>query len=512
MEKIKIKTKKDKYKILLTLGIILFVIFMILNVILNTLNQQKAQEDIAYEDIATLQDVLSYYKCRLISEESSALGDFTKDIKLELRYDLYNGEKSNEEYYNNLIKDVAKVLNYINFRLIDDSKEIEIKVICKNKKIYSIIINDIEEYFVYMDSQIDLKKYKEIEKTNLQIDSQEIVNLINSNWNTTTFGTRDSIFDEYNIYFDEGIKARTINGKIYNIVFSKKYNGNVVNGMFPGIDFSTIKSKLGEPTFEDDELEVIGYKGQNIYVFFTKNEISVYRLTDVDTTDFFKLVDKLLEDELDLLDFMNELTYLWPDYSEYKYDSDYAFISYPLKGIDVKIGYENTNAIVLYNNVNAELTKIQRYLENVELVANLQVDNVFEAEKRRITEENSLLEKCKEYEENKTEDEQKNTGESLKFGILPELDGSNRIMKLSFISKNGEFSNRELNDNVYTYTWLNSDILIFSQQKNGIFYYNVITGERSTIIRNEEQDFKIKGIENGVLEYDDSELELIIQY
>lgn len=507
MEKIKIKEKNGK-KVVLILFTSMLLILMILNIILNVLTEKAKTEEIDYEDMNSVQDVLSYYKCTFISEEFSDLKDFNKDIRLIFRYQLYDGEKSNEEFFNNLITDLAKELNYTNFRLIDEKNNIEIKVICKNRKIYQILINDIEEYFIYMDSKINLKKYTKIETTDLQIESVEIQNLINSNWeNTVVLGTRESIFESYYQYFDEGIKTRTINGKIYNIVFTKKYGKNVVNGIFPGIDLTTVESKLGKPAFE--EKGIIGYKSNQIYAFFTENEISIYRVGNFETDDFFKLADKLLDEEIELLDFMNQLTYLWPDYSEYKYDSDYAFISYPLKGIDIKIGYEDTNAIVLYNNVNAPLSKIERYLENPEFVANLQVDNVFEAEKRRVEIETSWIEKCNEYEESKTEDEKKITKESLKFGTCPEFDYNNNIMKMRFISKDGENPNRELNDTVYTYIWFNSEILIFSQKNVGIFYYNVINGQKNALSTGDEE-YKLKSFENGVLKYDNSEL--IIQY
>ena len=67
---------------------------------------------------------------------------------------------------------------------------------------------------------------------------------INNNWksDSVNFGTRESIFDQYYIYQDEGIKVRNISGKIFNIIFMSNYNQNVVEGIFPGVDFQTIES------------------------------------------------------------------------------------------------------------------------------------------------------------------------------------------------------------------------------------------------------------------------------
>lgn len=505
------KNQKKMNKILLCILAVIIFVLIILNAILASLKQNAVEENIDYENISSVKDVLNYYGCKYISEDLSTLDGFSKDIRLVFACQLYDGEKSNEEFFNNVTEDVARILNYSNCRLIDQTNHIEIKIMCDNGKVTDLVINDQYDYFIYTDSKNNLSKYEPIKTTSLEANSQVLQNLISNNWSSKeNFGTRESIFEGYNEYFDEGIEARLINGKVYNIIFTKKYNGDVVNGLFPGIEQKDVKSKLGNPTFEDESLGLIGYKGENYYAFFTEDEISIYRIDKSDTNDFFKLVDKLIDDELDLLDFMNELTYLWPDYSEYKYDSNYAFISYPLKGIDIKIGYEDTNGIVLYNNVNASISKLEEYINHTEFVANMSVDNVFEAEKRRSENKQNLLNKCKEYIEEMSEDEQKRIGESLKFGLYAEkVKNSNEIIKLCFVSKDGNNPNRELSDTVNSYLWLNSDILIFSQKRVGIFYYNVLTGEKQSLITGEEE-FKLKEFKNGILSYDDSELR--IQY
>lgn len=511
MDKIKAydKTQKKKKNIIKML-FILIIIYIVLYTCLYVFSQKDEKNNISYEDIKTVEDVLNYYKCKYISEKESKIADFYSDIKLEFRYPLYEGEKNNEKFFNQVIEDVAKVLNYTSFRMLDDKNSIKIEVLCENRKILKIIINDREDYFIYMDSQLELKKYVELGNTDFLIESPEIQTLINNKWDSKTiFGTRESIFEGYNIYFEEGISTRAISGKIYNIVFNKKYSRNVVNGIFPGIDLKTIKTKLGNPTFEDEKLKIIGYKNNEIYIFFTEEEISVYRVSKEDTDDFFKLVDKFLGEELDLLDFMNELTYLWPDYEQYNYTTNSVFITYPLKGIDIKIGYEENDGIILYNNVNAEIVKLERYLENTEFIAKLGVDNVFEAEKRRWEKAKNLLEKCTNFIEEKDKEEQERIGRSFKFGLYADLDVNENIVKLCFISKDGNYPNRELNDNIYTYLWLNSDIFLYSQNQKGIYYYNVLTGEKNTLITGEE-NYEIKSFKDGILKYDNQEI--VIQY
>ena len=210
------------------------------------------------------------------------------------------------------------------------------------------------------------------------------------------------------------------------------------------MDLSSIKNILGTPSFEDEERKVIGYKGKNVYVFFYNDEISIYRNINIDINEFFELVDRFLDDELDLLDFMNKLTYIWPDYSEYEYDEKGAFISYPLKGIEIRIGQEGTNGIIIYNNINEDISIINNYLQNVEFISRLKVDAVFESEKRRIDKGIKVLENCKEFEENN----KSNSNKSNKFYIYSENDTNNSITKMNFISKDKEYPNREIIDRI----------------------------------------------------------------
>ena len=80
------------------------------------------------------------------------------------------------------------------------------------------------------------------------------------------------------------------------------------------------------------------------------------------------------KEKIDLLDFMNELTYIWPDYSKYEYNSTSVWITYPLKGIEITINSGDINGILVYNNNKSSLSKIGRYLEDTNFVGRLQLD------------------------------------------------------------------------------------------------------------------------------------------
>lgn len=504
MYKIKIQDYKKKKTFRLIL-LFLFIILVIALILLRFLNLEVEKKNVTYANINTVEDVLNYYKCTYISEKKSLADNIDTDINLKFRYNLYDDENSNETFFTNVINDIAKVLYYTNFRMIDEEKEIEIKVICENEKITQILINDIEDYFIYMDSLIDVSKYEEIPITEFQVQSEELQNLISNGWDGNTyFGTKDSIFENYNIFFDEGIKERNIDGKVYNIIFTNKYQKNVVNDFYPGIENDLVEARLGTPSFKDSELGIIGYKGKDIYVFFGKNEISVYRNLPENIDNFFELVDAFLNDKMDLLDFMNELTYIWPDYSEYEYDSNHVFISYPLKGIDIKIGYDETDGIFLYNNINENINTLKKYLNNTELISKMKIDNVFEADKRRINNKNDLLNKCEEYTKDQNENE-KTLGKSSLYDIYAETDDNKNIMSMKFISNDSNYPDRELNDTISSYIWIRDDILLYSQRKKGIYYIDLTTGQRQLLLEGKEE-FKFNNFENGVLKYDNTEI------
>lgn len=506
--------KEIMLKKIIIIGIaILMVLLCIFLIALNFINTktEKKQQNIISGQFSSIKEILEHYGCKYKGEKNSELDEFEIDIYTIFKCNLYDGEDSNEKFYNNVINEIAKFVNYTNFRIIDEDKEeqIEIQVLCNNGKIEKILINGIEDYFIYMDSQISLSKYKELKTTDILVQAQEVINCIQNNWNSNiVFGSRESIFQNYYIYFDEGIKTRKINGKIYNIIFTDKYKNPVVNGLNVGMDNRDVISKLGEPTFKNDDMSVIGYKSKDIYVFFEKNQISIYRNTKEEGFDeFFELVDEFLDEKYSLLEFMNELTYLWPDYDEYTYDAETVFLSYPNKGVDIKINYDNMDGIILYNNIGVNQKIVNKYLEHTEFLAQLQVDNVFKAEERRFNNEENLNTKCKEYKEEFEKEDKGNRGEIYDYYM--KMSENNSIMCTYFIAKNAEFPNCELNENINSYIWINDYCFAYSIRSKGIYYYDLKNQVKGTIITGDDE-YKIESYENGILKYDEKEIQ--IQY
>lgn len=497
-------------KMLVFLAIAVAVLAILSNVISNLdFSNEKDTDEINIANFQNIQEVLEYYNCTYIKEENSKEDGYETDVYARLSKKLYeDDETSNENFYNRLIKLSASVLNFKSFRIIDTENDITIAVQCDGQSIKKIFINGIEDYFTYMNSQKSLKEYKEIKTTDFGIDSEELNNLIQGSWsvNSLNLGKTDGIFQEYEQYLAKGIKIRKINGKIYNIVFTKGYTNSVISGIMVREGFEVAKSKFGTPSFEDTENNVYGYKGNDCYVFFSADEISVYRRTkENDYSDFVDLTNKLSNSELDLYQFMNELTYLWPDYSKYVVNQDSFYITYPLKGIAVKCNYDNTSAIIIYNNCGMTTSQISQCLNMPEVLAQMQVDNVFEAEKDRVSNTKNLLTNCEKFvEENKTEN---NPLINSEYSFYAEKDENGNINKIYFVSKDGTKVNREMIEYIDTYAWLSDTLFLYSIPQKGIYCFNLENNQKMNIISGKEE-FKIQSCNNDLLKYDDKEIQI----
>lgn len=500
-------------KVMIIAIVVLTLILAVCSILLSSLKakDEQKQQAILSGNFNSIKDILEYYGCRYIGMKEEATEGFKVDIDTEFKYDLYEEESSNQKFYENVINKIAEFLNYNSFQMFDDSKEekIHIRVICNHGKIETISINGIEDYFIYMDSQISLKKYKEIKTTELSIQAPELLNCIQNNWRSSSeFGSRESIFQDYHIYFDEGIRTRFIDGKVYHIIFDKNYVNSVVNGFTVGTESDIIISKIGTPSFQNDDKSIIGYKSNEIYVFFEKDQISIYRNIQEDGfEDFFKLVDEFLEDQYSLLDFMNELTYVWPDYEEYTYNQETVFLSYPNKGIDIKLNYDNIDGIVLYNNIGVSQEIVNQYIEHTEFLAQLQVDNVWNAEMRRFEERQSLSTKCKEYHEKFEKEDDRNRGKIYQY--YADLDENENMINLYFVSQDEQFVDCELRESITSYIWLSDSLLAYSRSGKGMYYYDLKNQTKGVLMTGDET-YQIKAFQNGVLKYDDKEV--LIQF
>lgn len=353
--------KKLNLKVIL----IVLVIFLVIILIIRSMLMQKKQDEKIFssiDEIETIQDVMTYlnseYKKQLESKEEN----LDWDIYVDLSKDLYTEEQSNEEFYNDLVGLTARVLDYSSFRIIDEEKENLIVVLCDtpNDEIIKVYINGESNYFGKQDSKNSAKTFETEKEIDLEIQSPELAQIINSNWisNLIDFGNKDYTELKYEVYEEKGIKVRKVARHIFNIIFDQNYNGTVINNITPGTDFEDIQNILGQPTLYDEESGIFGYKNQYIYVFFTTTEISVYRVDedDYNKDKFAELVAEFTETR-DAKTFVNSVKDIWDDYDTFEYDSNYIDLRYALRGIKIQFNITSNHGVTLFNNYIGQVTK-----------------------------------------------------------------------------------------------------------------------------------------------------------
>lgn len=499
MKKLKKKTKRNI--------IIIGAVAIILIILIFAIMPRKKAEN--HEEYNSLKELLEKFECVYIKETNSNLENVKNDIYLKFGKDL---NKDNERYFIDIIQSIAKFKKYENFRMIDEEKQIEVIAIANEQKtvLIKIYINGDSNYFGNDASKQALQNQEDSENiTNLNIKSNELKLLIQNDWKRAEvdFGKRETIYKDYYYYFDEGIEVRTISAKVYNIVFRKNYKSEIVEGITTNMTKEDVIKTLGNPTFGEIGDEVIGYKGDKIYLFFTDSGISVYRVEKYNTEDFINIV-KNIPEEMPVDEFLNNVTNRWNDYDKYEYSlSNYICIRYSLKGVQIQFNMENNNGIVFYNNYTGEfgdgLTKEELKNDTSKIPNRFYFENkdlVYIAELERYDEE-KLIHSPEGYRglSNQAVNEFYYTIE--KKGLVQK--------NLRVISKNREYANAnvELDAEIISILWIDDENLAYSVKNKGIYIYNAKQYTKKIVLET-TKDCNITKYENGNLYYNETSIKI----
>lgn len=492
-------TKKEK-RMLIIAAVVVFII--ILGITLFPTHRSNKQNVTNTKDInanlTTVQDVIEYLESSYISMDTSKEDGYDYDIYVNFKYNLYENNNSKEIYFKNLYEKVAMVTQFKSFRIIDTSKGIYISVKCENNKIKTVVINGEEDYFKKQDSKISKENELKVEEIKLEVNSSVLQKLINANWVTSkvNLGTAESKFNKYDIYFDEGYEIRTIQGKVFNIVFTDKYNESVVENYKVGTDIATIKGDLGD-AYSDSA--IIGYKTKDYYIFFSNNEISVYPNYGYNNLDEFEKLVEEYSNNGDINDFMDKLTDLWPDYDKYRYDTNYVEMWYTLKGIKVQYRSTNPEGIQIYENYKGDLKKEKKDYKDVyyKLNKNLMLEN---EKNRKLTKE--------QYDNSGVESDPIHY--SKRFHIIANGDG-NTLKNVKIISLDSNYPNNEFDETIkiYTYVWADDSHLIYSIYGKGIYIYDAESRITEQLVQGSDE-YKITNYdrENNIIEYDENKAQI----
>lgn len=370
-------SRRRKIRILLIILIIIFILIVGLIIGLNTKNNKK-QNYVFYgsiDKVDSLENLINQIYGELLKVTDSTEKNYYKDIYVNIKYDLYENGESKQEFYSDMISNVANKMYYESFRIIDENKNIEIKVISDKEKVLGSLINGDTDFYGHYESQKNLSNYKEISVVNFEIASNEILTLVNNEWikNSLFLGECDSKFENYEEYAEQGLSIYTIQNKVFNMIFDERYTENVISTIKVGQSYEEIIAKLGTPTFGSIEENYIGYKGKECYVFFTENEISVYRNeSNYDTKDFVNILKKYSEGE-NIKTTISNITDLWMDYEDYYYDEYSIELRYPLRGIKIQLGNGYPQGIIIYNNYVGKI--VDNYTQDVLKSVEVEIPN-----------------------------------------------------------------------------------------------------------------------------------------
>ena len=512
--------KKNIKKILIISLILLVTVISVRNLVIEAIERANMETKVytSVSDFKSIKEIAEYMGCTYIKQVKSSSDLFDTDIYLKFKYELYTDEVSNEEYYYRMIALMLGYLNYESIRLIDQENDIVIAIQADSQKqeITNLLINGKSNYFANQETLKSIEQYQTFDIVEIEVQSEEITNLIKNNWTTKQidFGTKESTYNGYDIYFDEGIEIKTINKKVFNIVFTEKYQNEVVNGIKVNTSFEDIKSILGTPTFnhqnyienKQKDIGYIGYKGKDMYIFFSENEISIYRVEAANTTTGLADAIKGFNTNADLRSFVSQITDMWPDYDSYGYDEDYVSLKYSLRGI--KISFTPSEAgVYVYNNYNgyiADGTTIEEVTKNTELLpknVNLQIDQ----------------DMVDMYEENRIMQYNNNYGNifmgksdytTSKFAV----NVSNN--QINFVSTNREVPNSIVNKQANTFLIYSETEFIFDDKDGNIYKYDAfarnlhdLSTDSNILTVNNQKFMALKGsgiytygIENHVLQ------------
>lgn len=493
-KKRKVLSKKEKI-IIICAGALAFLIVLSLALMPTRKNKREKinPEDIDLnQNLETVQDVVEYLESDFISMEDSKTEGYDIDIYVNFKYNLYEENISKEPYFKNFYEKIARVTNFKSFRMIDSSKNITIEVTCTSNRITEVKINGDTNYYQNQASKNSKENELKVENIDLKVNSDVLQKLINEKWKTANvnLGSKESRYEKYDIYFDEGYKVRTIQGKAFNIIFTKNYKNAVVNNYKVGEKLETIESELGTSY---KKTGMLGYRTDTFYVIFTENEISIYPNIQYDYTEFENLV-KEYDTKKDINDFMDKLTDIWPDYNSYTYDTNYVSIEYALKGVKISFTSTKKDGIQIYENYKGDLKyNKQQYTD---LYYKIDENLLMKNENKRLMGEmydNSGMENDPIHYSNK-------------FYLFWTLDNG-RYKNIKIKSLDKEYPDSELDESVVitSYVWADDSHLVYGIANDGIYVYDAEKCENQKILSGEDS-YKITGYdrETNIIEYDDT--------
>ena len=495
---------KEKKRLKLIIIIILVLIFLLVTgLILYKALVEKNNEVSSIEDFENVKEIIEYNECKYIKTANSDEDGFEKDIYLEFSKGVIEEDgTTNEVLYDNLTSQIAGKMKGTNFRLIDESKNVIVRIKFNGEEVSSYTINNDSQYFEHLKTRYQILNFKDDNNADIQIRSNELNSVINNNWQTSNLnlGTIDSVCSNYNIYFNEGFKIRNVYNKVFNIIFTKQYQKEVIQDIKTGMSNEEIIQVLGVPTYKDENNYLIGYKNQTLYVFFCDGEISVYRNEQNYEIEEFENLIKEYNETKDYNTFVTKLTDLWPDYDSFTKTNNRVSLRYTLKGITIDFNVITNNGITLYKNSNQALLEDIKNGEMIPASIYTELDNDL------IFIEETNMRQMDMTTRNPPSN--KNNLNSEKYVVGYRQVNNGGLEDVAFYSRDKENIDIELKDAYIDGLYkIDDDNYIYNISGRGIYKITLSNMQYKTIVQGNES-FYIKKIENNIIYYDNTQIEI----
>lgn len=275
--------------------------------------------------------------------------------------DLYSEDNSsNAQYFYNLVEELKQFFEKQSFTLIDESKAIRIQVIYDEAtESYKVIINDNEDFYnnVKGNAYVGVQNVEPVEAEAYYIASTMVKELDMSNYDFTKLSQQlgdnyEVDEDGYRYYPDSDIEVLLQPNKaIMNIVYGPGYKDKILTEVERNASLKEIAEVYPNYFAGGPSEGYLAYTNRENYIFFYKDEVSIYTYNPETYMKFDKLLNEYLETK-NFDSFVRKLKNEIRSYSSYEVDFDRkdAMILYPTRGIKVEIHSNDPTTITLYNN------------------------------------------------------------------------------------------------------------------------------------------------------------------
>lgn len=209
-----------------------------------------------------------------------------------------------------------------------------------------------------------------IEEKEITNDSFIIRKLVMNSWNRQ----KAKIDSEYKLgeggeyIYDDGYTIYCESTNIQNIIFNNNYKDNVLGELTVGTTNKKIKEALGEPSFENKSLSMIGYKTSTLYAFFYENEISIYPNKELKNSKLEDLIMQYMNKTYtkSRTNFVLEIRKECPDFVGYETDEGVTLYSIN-RQIEINLDDNGNINLHLYNGYEMTSTLEDVYEDNTNI-------------------------------------------------------------------------------------------------------------------------------------------------